>query len=191
MDDKKNDRRVKYTKMVIRNSLIKFMKEKPITKITVKELCDDADINRATFYAHYQDQYDLLHQVEEDIIENIHQQLSGYDFQNSDLVQLEMIENILVYIEDNAELFAILLNNSNGDMNFQQEVIKIIGEQHFIPILGKDTFSIEDAEYIFHFLASGSVGIIQMWLAGNMKKSAKEIAQLILKAAANGRSSFL
>ncbi len=191
MEEKKNDRRVKYTRMVIRNSLIKFMKEKPITKITVKELCDDADINRATFYAHYQDQYDLLRQVEEEIIDNIHQQLAGYDFQNSDLVQLEMIESILVYIENNAELFAILLNNSNGDMNFQQEVIKIIGKQHFIPIIGNDTFRIEDAEYIFHFLASGSVGIIQMWLAGNMKKSAKEIAQLILKAAANGRSSFL
>ena len=55
--EKKDDRRVKYSKMVIKDSFIQLLKEKPITKITIKEICALADINRATFYAHYTDTY--------------------------------------------------------------------------------------------------------------------------------------
>ncbi len=81
MKSKNADRRVKYTKMVIKNSLVKFLKEKPISKITVKEICEDADINRATFYAHYTDQYDLLQRIENEIIDDINLYLSEYNFE--------------------------------------------------------------------------------------------------------------
>lgn len=190
MEDKKLDRRVKYTKMVIKDSFVKFMKEKPISKISVKEICDDADINRATFYAHYMDQYDLLQKIENEIIDDINQYLKGYDFKDSRLIPVEMIEKILIYIEDNAELFDLLLN-ANGDMKFQQEVIKIMGRQHFISMLENDSLNKDDAEYIFHFLACGSVGVAQMWLKDGLKKPAREIAQLILKTSINGRASFM
>lgn len=189
METQKTDRRVKYTKMVIKDSLVKLLKQKPITKISVKEICDDADINRATFYAHYSDQYDLLRQIENEVIDDINQYLKDYDFKDINLVPVEMIERIILYIEENADLFDLLLN-SNGDMKFQQEVIKIIGEQHFIPLLGTDSLNQENVEYIFHFLASGAVGVIQKWLNDDRKKPAKEIADLILQTAMNGRASF-
>ncbi|HBC96216.1 MAG TPA: TetR/AcrR family transcriptional regulator, partial [Clostridium sp.] len=47
MKKEKTDRRVKYTKMVIRQSFIKLLKQKNISKISIKEICEDADINRA------------------------------------------------------------------------------------------------------------------------------------------------
>ena len=190
MEPKKVDRRVKYTKMVIRSSLIKFLKQKPITKISVKEICDDADINRATFYAHYLDQYDLLQQIEDEVINDVIKCLEGCDFKEATIIPIEITEKILIYIEENAELFDLLLN-SNGDIKFYQEVIRIIGWKHFIPILGNESLNEEDAEYVFYFLASGAVGVIQMWLKNGMKKTAKEIAELILKTAFKGRSSFI
>ncbi len=190
MEDKKLDRRVKYTKMVIKDSFVKFLKQKPISKISVKEICDDADINRATFYAHYLDQYDLLQRIEGEIIDDINEYLKGYDFKDNTLIPVEMIEKILVYIEENAELFDLLLN-LNGDMKFQQEVIKIIGRQHFISMLENDFLNKEDAEYIFHFLASGSVGVIQLWLKDGLKKPVRDVADLILKTAFTGRAAFM
>lgn len=165
---KNADRRVKYTKMVIKNSLVKFLKEKPISKITVKEICEDADINRATFYAHYTDQYDLLQRIENEIIDDINLYLSEYNFEESNLVDIKIIERVLKYIAENAEVFDLLLN-LNGDIKFQQEFINIIGQQHFLPILGNSALNKEDAEYLFHFLASGAVGVIQMWLKSGMK----------------------
>lgn len=49
----KSDARVRYTKMVIKNSFVKLLAKKPLEKVTVKETCELSEINRATFYKHY------------------------------------------------------------------------------------------------------------------------------------------
>jgi AcrR family transcriptional regulator len=185
MEEKKTDRRVKYSLMVIKESFIKLLKQKPISKITIKEICDDADINRATFYAHYSDQYDLLHQIESELIDGISRYLNSYDFEDLSKAPVEMLEKILEYIKDNSELFNLLLN-SNGDIQFQQEVTKIIGQQHFSSMATDKDIS----EYMFLFFANGAIGIILKWLKDGMKKPAREMAELILRLSLNGRVSF-
>ena len=52
------DRRIKYTKKIIKDCFFELLSEKDINKITVSELCNKADINRATFYRYYIDIYD-------------------------------------------------------------------------------------------------------------------------------------
>ena len=52
----KNNRRTVLTKRIFKETLMDLMKEKPISKITIKEICDLADMSRSTFYLHYQDQ---------------------------------------------------------------------------------------------------------------------------------------
>ena len=49
MPGKKQDARVRYTKMVVKSSLLELMQTKPVAKITVTEICEKAGINRATF----------------------------------------------------------------------------------------------------------------------------------------------
>ena len=67
------DRRVKYTKNIIKESFVELLRKKDINKITVSELCEKADINRATFYRYYIDVYDLLEKIgqEKHIVINI------------------------------------------------------------------------------------------------------------------------
>lgn len=185
----KTDRRVKYTKMVIKESFIKLLKQKPISKISIKEICENADINRATFYAHYLNQYDLLNKIENKIVDDVNQSLSNYNFNDSFDMAFEMVEVILEYVRKNSELFNILLN-SNGDINFQEEFIKIISTQHFSSTAENDLLNEEDKEYVFRFCASGSIGVIQKWLKDGLKKPSNEISKLILSAAINARSSF-
>lgn len=188
METKKVDRRVKYTKMVIKDSFIKLLKQKPISKITIKELCENADINRATFYSHYTDQYDLLQKIEDELVDDINQYLNIYDFKGGMLESVEMLEKIFEYIKENYELVELLLD-SNGDIKFHQEIIKILGLQHF---LSMNTIEPADtAEYIFYFSVHGCMGIIQKWLKDGMKKTPREMAELILKMDLNGKSSFM
>lgn len=189
MEEKKTDRRVKYTKMVIKESFIKLLKQKPISKITIKEICEDADVNRATFYAHYLDQYNLLHQIEMDLIDDINQYLDSYYFIDKTEAPTEMLEKILEYIKENAELFDLLLN-SNGDIQFLQEIKEVIGQRQLLPTTVSSSLSKEDAEYVFLFFANGCIGVIQKWLKNGMKKPAREMADLMLKAVINGRESF-
>ena len=65
---KKENRRVKMTKKLLNDSFLKFLAKKPLSRITIKEICDDADINRSTYYAHFTDPYDQLKKLEVDIM---------------------------------------------------------------------------------------------------------------------------
>ncbi len=59
------DRRIRKTRAVLKSSLLSLMKEKSVKHITVKELCDKADINRGTFYLHYTDVFDIEVQIDD------------------------------------------------------------------------------------------------------------------------------
>ena len=63
MKTTKNDHRTRVTKAMIRKAFTTILRNKPIQSISIKELCELAQINRSTFYLHYTDIYDLLNQI--------------------------------------------------------------------------------------------------------------------------------
>ena len=65
---KKTDARIRYTQKVLKDSFLKLLEKKPVNKITVKEVCELAELNRATFYAHYTDCFDLLESIENEML---------------------------------------------------------------------------------------------------------------------------
>ena len=66
---KKIDARIRYTRRVLKQSFLTLLKQKPVNKITVKEVCELAELNRATFYTHYSDCFALLESIEQDILD--------------------------------------------------------------------------------------------------------------------------
>ena len=67
----KMDRRVRKTRAQLRAGLARLMQQKNIKEITVKELVDEIDINRSTFYLHYTDIYQMLQRIEGELMEDI------------------------------------------------------------------------------------------------------------------------
>lgn len=65
------NRRILITKQLLCESFISLLKQKPIDKISVTELCQAANVNRGSFYAHYADVYDLLDQIESIVYERL------------------------------------------------------------------------------------------------------------------------
>ncbi len=65
------DLRIQRTRKNIINAFIELRASKPLEKITVKELSDLAFINKATFYTHYKDIYDLAEQLENEAIASV------------------------------------------------------------------------------------------------------------------------
>lgn len=76
---KKQDLRVIKTKKNIKEEFRKLLKNKPIEKITVTELAENALINKGTFYLHYTDIYDLYEDVIKDFIKETFGTLPTYD----------------------------------------------------------------------------------------------------------------
>ena len=65
MEEKNSDRRTARTRKAIIDAFIALLTEKELNKVTVQEIADRADINRATFYKHYLDVYDLYEKIEQ------------------------------------------------------------------------------------------------------------------------------
>ena len=68
-----SDHRVQQTQARLKEAMLDMMAEKPLHKITVMDLCRACQRNRATFYAHYLDIYDLAEAMEEDVLSDLEQ----------------------------------------------------------------------------------------------------------------------
>ncbi len=73
------DLRIKKTKNAIINAFLQLRAKKPLERITVKELSDLAEINKATFYLHYKDIYDLSETLENELLDNVFSKLEHPD----------------------------------------------------------------------------------------------------------------
>lgn len=178
MAGEKIDRRAKYTKMVLEESLITLMEKKDISKITIKEICEKADINRSTFYAHYRDQYDLLRKIENKFLAAIQAYLENFDKKYTEDIVL-ITEKIFQYIRKNARICRLLLSE-RGDFTFQKKIMKLVYDLIISEITGNNKITKEDAEYVYSFTVSGCVGFVQKWLDDGMKKSPRYMAETIV-----------
>ncbi|WNF38326.1 TetR-like C-terminal domain-containing protein [Bacillaceae bacterium IKA-2] len=172
----KLDRRKKYTRMVLKESLMKLLKEKSISTVTVKEICVLADINRSTFYSHYLDQFDLLNQIEEEIIADMNETLTAN--YNQDEETLQMTEKIVEYVAENSDVCATLFSE-HGDSSFKKRVMMVASEYTVKTWLSSYPFNSEISEYVSMFAVSGSIHVLENWLNNGMDKSPKEIAEII------------
>jgi AcrR family transcriptional regulator len=180
MNKVKDDRRVRYTKMVLKESFVRLLGEKDISEITIKEICDGADINRATFYAHYSNQYDLLRKIEDELFENISARLSGKTYMAGEENTIEMVERIFAYIKENAPLCKLFISE-RGDLDFQKKIMMLVYDKNIQGLLPQGSMTEEEAEYIRSFTITGCVGVIQKWLNDDAKKSTRSLEELLVK----------
>ena len=178
----KTDRRVKYTRMILGQSLLELMRDRPIGRITVKEICEKADINRGTFYAHYSDPYDLLSSVENRLHDEI--MLSVDRLQPDNVAAL--LTEIFRAIVENGELCQVLFSEY-GDKDFIARVLYIAHDKcveewtKHLPGLEP-----EKLDLLYSFYAYGSIAIIQKWVQDGMTQSPSELARFIEKVSSSG-----
>lgn len=185
----KIDRRVKYTKMLLEKSLVELMQENPISKISVKMLCETADINRSTFYAHYTDQYDLLKQLEQEVVAELKKYISKETFSKQTVHTLQLMSQILDYIASNAALFKVLLSE-NGNSTFHRDIMGIVQQKVISDIHNNAGIDGRTSEYLQCFAVTGALSIIQKWLQDGIVESTERMSELTSKLLYNGISAF-
>lgn len=183
MKELKLDRKTRYTRMALQDSLIELMKEKPITKITIKELCEKADINRTTFYAHYTDQYDLLRKIEDETLAWVSEIVTAIINKTDENETMKLLEEICQYFVENSKHLQVLMSEQ-GDIDFQKQLFTLIYQQCGINPSPAQSGDADTKELHFIFVVNGSVGLIRHWLKNGLHQSAKEIAQIIYNMAA-------
>lgn len=167
------DQRVRYSKMVIKNVFIEKLREKPIDKITVSEICSSAEINRATFYKYYENPYDLLDKLEWELIDNLEQKLVSMGVTEF----TEVLRIVLTEIKENHDIYNLLMSDS-VDSEFRDRIFAHCYDYN-IKTINKifTNLSEEKREWIYYFIAEGCNGILTRWLKSGMSMPIEEVVE--------------
>lgn len=180
----KTDRRIRKTKAQLRAGLAKLMQEKSIKEITVKELVEEVDINRSTFYLHYTDIFNMLSTIEEELLEEIRQTIQNHPVSPFNESSFPFIEDIFHILAENKDICNALLG-PNGDIAFIHRIENLIST-HSLNVLRR-TFpdTIEDLKYSYSFCLSGCIGLVKTWLTSDTDETPQYMAQLTFRLIMN------
>lgn len=170
------DQRVRYTKMIIEKNFLELLNSKPVNKITVTEICEMSNINRATFYKHYLDVDDLLEKIEEELFDQIRE---GLQVETSIDID-KFLVNMLNYTIKEKDKF-LALGGNNGDSNLMMKTFKVCYESAY-PFIEENIINVDEniKQMLFRYISTGSGSVLAWWFENGMKESPKEISKLIL-----------
>ena len=166
MEKKPDGRRVRMTKMLLKNALIDIMKTKSIHLVSIKEICEEADVNRSTFYRHYNTQYELY----DDIIEDLAADISG--IYKDDYTTVDFLTKVLEYIESKRDTFLVILSD-NGKVSLGEAFVLFTGR-----FINHDNSS-ELVNYVMGFIAAGFTSTVWTWLNKENRRPASEVARML------------
>lgn len=172
---KQTDARVRYTKMIIQQSFLSLLRIKPCVKITVTELCQKAEINRATFYKHYLDIPDLMERMEEELLEKFRSVVSDVPFSYKTFML-----DLLHYIHENVDRIAVL-TSENGNPGLMAHAFMLSTENAY-PLFELIPLHISEPlrPLIYNFICHGTGGLLTTWITEGLKQSPEEINHMIL-----------
>lgn len=176
------------TAVKMNDALLTILEKKPFEYITVSELCEMAEVNRSTFYLHYENTADLLAETTKRIIDGflsyfpvdtaiITKKFSDCDLDKLNYISAEYLNPYLSYIREHKTIFSTALVHSNtfGFENIFQRMFDNI----FDPILERFHYPTGDRKYVMLFYLNGINAIVIQWLKDGCDKSNEDIYRII------------
>jgi AcrR family transcriptional regulator len=178
------------SRRLIRQAFVDLMQEKNLDKITVTDIITHADINRGTFYAHYQDTRAVIEQIENEIIEKMLEFLGEFRYKNFFQNPLPLLLKISRWLEEDLEFYRILINSSGSEqflVKLKNAFVKHMETDSDIPEHIKKT-----SEFLIriHFFAGGIINLFQVWFRDEMDNSLNEISLEVSKIITSNSELF-
>ena len=180
----------KYFNTAVRfdKALLFLLEKKPFEYITISEICEKAEVNRSTFYLHYENTNDLLKETTTYVLDNFASYFSidaesvVAQFANCDLQDLKFIKEkylrpYLSFIKDNQQVFSAVLSQPT---TFDSKAIfKRLFDNIFKPILDRFHYPRDEQNYVMMFYLNGITAIITEWLKDGCQKSMEDISAIM------------
>jgi len=185
MEVDKVDYRVRVTNELLSAALIDMLKKKTIKSITIKGLCEAANINRTTFYAHYKDIDDLVSQIEKDLFTDL-KTIINRCYSDRKYLLDQIYVDVFKIVAKRSDLFYVLISK-NADPSFVQKVSEM-GKDMFVSVY-KSMYPGNSTKYLQYYyvsVLSSFIAIIRFWLDSNMSESIYEIAKISKKIITEG-----
>ncbi|QQZ08372.1 TetR/AcrR family transcriptional regulator [Heyndrickxia vini] len=189
----KMDPRVVRTRQMLRDALVELIRERGYEKITVQDITRRATLNRATFYLHYRDKFDLLSQSSNEILNNLSESIAfsfaekeEFDFQSGQ--PHRSFIHLFEHISANSKLYKVFLTEKNMS-HFTSSMMDILvdfisrGINNMQPEDQMLTIPREIAERYF---AAAFLEVITWWLEKDMPYTAQYMATLLMRITIKG-----
>lgn len=169
----KTDKRKRHTRHLIIKAFMELINKYSLSKVTVKEICQKADINRTTFYKHFLDIYDLMDQITTELTLSIHGENPPQSIKA--LLPLKFFE--LVY---NNQGFYLAFFNSSIPSSYILDVYEgmTTGFMNTSPIYGDMDPKV--VKYLFDYQLSGMAALISAWISGGCEESPEDFREIVL-----------
>ena len=180
----------KYFNTAVRfdKALLSLLEKKPFEYITISEICEDAGVNRSTFYLHYENTADLLKEATTYVLDNFASYFSvdmesiASKYENCDLQELNFINEkylhpYLSFIKENQRLFAAVL--SQPTVFESKAIFQRLFDNVFNPILDRFHYPRDEQQYVMMFYLYCITAIITEWLKEDCRKNIADISEII------------
>lgn len=167
---------VKRTKRAFENSLAELAKEMPLNKITVKLLCERAQLSRNAFYFHYKDINNLMQDIEDSIV---NQAIGNFDLYKEMGFPKNMRATIVALIElveSKEEICKMLFENSDSFTERLSKAFCDFNYPYFAEYHGTENRT--GFDFFYMFISSGFYGVLKYWLHNPDKMSKNELVGL-------------
>lgn len=155
--------------------MLSLLQDNPIDKISIVQLCRHADINRNTFYSHFNSPYEVWEEMENELFLNFFSSIQ----KDPDLY--EVVLKACECIENNKVISALIFLQSEEHRIIQKSLL-VIQEFHWsMKDIDKQRGSNSDNFYLYNFGKDGTLAIIRQWILGGFVESSQDIAGLITK----------
>jgi AcrR family transcriptional regulator len=182
-------------KEITKNNLIEafwdIYKEKPLSKITVKEITDKAGYNRGTFYTYFKDINEIQQLLKENLIptkDMILGPLMMLDKNSGNI--FETLDRTNDYVKEHSEKIAVLIG-PEGDPSFVHEFkmrIRMIIMDYVYELKVKEP---EKIEYIIEYQLSALIGMFQLWLEKNKSMDENVLADFVEEVSNQGVTTMM
>lgn len=173
------------TRQNILDSFWEFYTKNRIEQITVSKICNLAGYNRSTFYDYFKDVYDVLDQIENQII-------TPHRFQQIILSNLlpsvskkNIVIELLQFYEENSKYFPVLLGE-HGDPAFRKKLLKRLAPVVYATLNHTPTKNIQRLNYIMEYQSAAVLSMITKWYSNGKDMPVEEFIDLLIALTTNG-----
>lgn len=174
------------SKLKLRKSLLELLKSRAISRITVQELCSEAQVNRTTFYKYYKNVDDLLEHIETSILDDFR-----YIAQHLPVTKNpdSFIHICLELVYKNNDMAQAIF--ASGKYELARQIFGIFHDQ-FIEYW-RNSLNCNDPktlEMIYFFVMNGVIGIVSRRTDGTIQADAEELGNFIHRITNQGVAAF-
>ena len=178
---KKQPQITEQTRANLRQAFWSLYAERPIERIPVREICERAGYNRATFYLYYHDVYEVLAEVEDLILDGLGSLVEGRLLQGDTLDFSQHMGPILQMAREWRPYTAVLLGQ-NGDPAFVErfkETIRPLVDRFVLPAEGQRP---RERAILSEFYLAGLLAAVRAWLASDDPMPIHQLIALVVHA---------